>query len=143
MNKIVELYGVQKVKKYPNRVDAKPLVSICVVTYNHQNYIKQCLDGVLMQECNFEYEVLLGEDNSTDTTRKLCIEYAERFPDKIRLFLHDRSNVIYINGKPTGRFNFIYNLKQAKGKYIALCEGDDYWTDPTKLQKQVDFLEKK
>ncbi|MFW5983501.1 MAG: glycosyltransferase, partial [bacterium] len=74
-------------------------------------------------------------------TREICIEYAKKHPDKIRLFLHRRENVIIIGGQPTGRFNFLYNLKEARGKYIALCEGDDYWTDPHKLQKQVDFLE--
>ena len=95
-----------------------------------------------MQKTDFDFEILLGEDESTDGTREICIEYAKKYPDKIRLFLHKRENVIYINGNPTGRFNFLYNLTISKGKYIALCEGDDYWTDPLKLQKQVDFLEK-
>src|SRR5690606_4014368 len=68
-------------------------------------------------------------------------EYAEKYPDIIRLFLRSRKDVIYINGNPTGRYNLVQNLNAANGKYIALCEGDDYWTDPLKLQKQVDFLE--
>jgi glycosyltransferase involved in cell wall biosynthesis len=95
-----------------------------------------------MQKTNFEFEILLGEDDSTDGTRELCLDYAKRFPDKIRLFLHHRENNISIGGQPTGRFNFIYNFFMARGKYIAMCEGDDYWSDPSKLQKQVDFLEK-
>jgi glycosyltransferase involved in cell wall biosynthesis len=95
----------------------------------------------LFQKTNFEFEILLGEDDSNDGTRELCEDYAKRYPDKIRLFLHHRENNIKIGGQPTGRFNFLYNLHSSKGKYIALCEGDDYWTDPLKLQKQVDFLE--
>jgi glycosyltransferase involved in cell wall biosynthesis len=121
--------------------DQKPLASICILTYQHVNYIKQCLDGILMQQTTFPIEILLGEDASSDGTREICLEYAANHPDKIRLFLHHRENNIAINGNPTGRFNFLYNLYNARGNYIALCEGDDYWTDPLKLQKQVDFLE--
>ena len=130
------------VEHYPNKVPEKPLVSVCVQTYQHADFIKQCLDSILMQQTNFDFEILLGEDESTDGTKEICIEYAEKHPDKIRLFLHKRENVIHIGGHPTGRFNMLYNLNEARGKYIALCEGDDYWTDPLKLQKQVDFLEK-
>lgn len=119
----------------------QPMVSVCVQTYQHGNYIKECLDGILMQQTTFTFEILLGEDASTDGTREICLEYAQKHPDKIRLFLHHRENNIAINGTPTGRFNFLYNLYNARGNYIALCEGDDYWTDPLKLQKQVDFLE--
>lgn len=116
-------------------------VSISVVTYNHKDYIAQCLDGILMQQTNFPFEIILGEDQSSDGTRKICIEYANKYPSKIKLFLRSRKDVIYINGNPTGRFNMLQNLKETKGKYIAFCEGDDFWTDPLKLQKQVDFLE--
>ncbi len=129
-------------QEYTNSVDENPVVSICVQTYQHVNYIKQCLDGILMQETTFPFEILLGEDASTDGTREICLEYAKKYTDKIRLFSHHRENNIKINGKPTGRFNFMYNFYVARGKYIALCEGDDYWIDPFKLQKQVDFLEK-
>lgn len=93
-----------------------------------------------MQKTDFPFEIIIGEDESMDGTREICIEYASKYPDKIRLFLRSRKDVIYINGHSTGRHNFIENLKVSKGKYIALCEGDDYWTDPYKLQKQVDFL---
>ncbi|TYA56642.1 glycosyltransferase family 2 protein [Formosa maritima] len=119
----------------------KPLVSISVVTYNHVNYIKKCLDGILMQQTTFPFEVIIGEDESTDGTRDICKSYAEKYPDKINLFLRSREDVINIKGNATGRFNMIENLKACRGKYIALCEGDDYWTEPLKLQKQVDFLE--
>ncbi len=136
-----ENYQVKKVQEFSNKVNDLPFLSICVQTYQHGSFIKECLDGLLFQKTTFPFEILLGEDDSKDGTRKICIEYAEKFPDKIRLFLHHRENNIKINGNPTGRFNFIYNLNNARGKYIALCEGDDYWTDPLKLQKQVDFLE--
>lgn len=129
------------VQHYTNQVNEKPLVSICVQTYQHKEFIKKCLDGILMQKTKFAFEILLGDDASTDGTREICLEYAQLYPDKIRLFLHNRENNIRINGYPTGRFNLLYNLYSAQGKYIALCEGDDYWTDPLKLQKQVDFLE--
>ena len=135
------LEGTEKVQQYPTKVSSNPLVSVCVQTYNHENYIIACLDGILMQKTTFDYEILLGEDDSADNTRKICIEYAQKHPDKIRLILHDRSNVIKINNKPTGRYNFLYNLINSSGKYIALCEGDDYWTDENKLQKQFDYLE--
>lgn len=124
-----------------NRIN--PLVSITVATYQHVDYIKQCLDGILMQKTNFLYEVIIGEDGSVDGTQEICKEYAEKYPDKIRLYIRDRklSQFVAENGKVT-RFNGIWNRMSAKGKYIALCEGDDYWIDALKLQKQVDFLER-
>jgi len=131
----------KKVIHHQNNVTEKPLVSVSVVTYNHENYIKQCLDGIIFQKTDFDFELLLGEDSSTDNTRDICIHYANKYPNIIRLFLHHRENNIIINGKPSGRFNMIYNITEARGKYIALCEGDDYWSDPYKLQKQVNFLE--
>ncbi|SNR75994.1 glycosyltransferase family 2 protein [Lutibacter flavus] len=134
-------YQKQPVIEYSNSVKESPLVSVCVVTYQHASYIKDCLEGILMQKTTFSFEILLGEDASTDGTREICIEYAKKYSDKIKLFLHHRENNIKINGSFSGRFNFIYNLYNAKGKYIALCDGDDYWTDPLKLQKQFEFLE--
>ncbi len=119
----------------------KPVVSVCIQTYQHGDYISQALDSVLEQECEFPYEILLGEDGSTDGTREICNEYAQKYPDVIRLFLNDRSNVIYIDGYPTGRWNFLNNVKHANGKYIALLSGDDYWQANDKLQQQIDMLE--
>jgi glycosyltransferase involved in cell wall biosynthesis len=119
----------------------QPLVSVVVITYNHKNYIKECLDSVLMQKTDFPYEIILGEDDSTDGTREICIDYAEKYPDKIRLFLRDEKDKIYINGKKTGRFNVLECYKDSRGEYIAICEGDDYWTYSAKLQEQVGFLE--
>lgn len=136
-----ELYEKTPVEHYPNRIISHPLVSVCVQTYQHGEYIRKCMEGILMQQTDFKFEVLIGEDQSSDGTRDVCIEYAKKYPEKIRLFLHSRNNNISILNKPTGRFNFVYNLFSAHGKYIALCEGDDYWTDPYKLQKQVNFLQ--
>ncbi|HOS16706.1 MAG TPA: glycosyltransferase [Bacteroidales bacterium] len=120
-----------------------PLVSVSVATYQHEAYIKQCLDSILMQQTDFPIEIIIGEDGSVDGTKDICMSYAEKFPDKIRLFMRNRKLSQYItsNGK-TIRFNGLWNRMSARGKYIAMCEGDDYWTDPAKLQKQVDFLEK-
>lgn len=126
---------------YPNQVQKKPTVSVLVQTYQHVKYIKDCLDGILRQETDFDFEILIGEDDSNDGTREICIEYAQRFPDKIRLFLHDRNKKIKDKKFKPGQFNLFNNLFSARGKYIAVCEGDDYWTDAFKLQKQVQFLE--
>ena len=129
------------VQEYPNQVSEHPVVSVCVQTYRHVNYIKSCLNGILMQKTSYPFEILLGEDASDDGTRDICLDYARRYPDKIRLFLHHRENNIKIDGRPSDHFNALYNLYSSRGKYTAKCEGDDYWTDPFKLQKQVDFLE--
>lgn len=94
-----------------------------------------------MQKTSFPFEIILGEDESRDGTREICKAYAEKHPDKIKLFLRSRKDVIYINGNATGRFNMVENLKACKGRYVALCEGDDYWKDPYKLEKQVRLLE--
>lgn len=118
-----------------------PKVSILVPTYNHEDYITNCLDSLICQETNFEYEILVGEDDSQDKTREICQKYAAKYPDKIRLFLNDRKNVIFINGKPTGRWNLINLIHHASGEYIAICEGDDQYLDNFKLQKQVEFME--
>jgi glycosyltransferase involved in cell wall biosynthesis len=135
------IYQKAAVIEYPNEKGDGPLVSVCVQTYQHAPYIRECLDGILMQKTDFPFEILLGEDASTDGTREICLEYANKYPDRIRLFLHDRRNNIAVLGKATGRFNFLYNIFNARGRYIALCEGDDYWTDALKLQKQVDLLQ--
>jgi glycosyltransferase involved in cell wall biosynthesis len=105
-----------------------------MITYNHEKYISQAIESVLMQKTNFSLELVIGEDCSADTTRKICIDYKNKYPDFIKLSLPDK-NLGMVS-------NFIYTLLTCTGKYIALCEGDDCWTDPYKLQKQVDFLDK-
>ena len=113
------------------------VVSICCAAYNHEKYIKQCLDGFMMQKTNFAYEVLIHDDASTDKTADIIREYERNYPDIIKP-IYQKENK-YSQGIHVTR---TYNYPRAKGKYIALCEGDDYWIDPFKLQKQVDFLEK-
>lgn len=136
-------YIKKPVIEYPNNREGKiPLVTVKVVTYNHANFIKECLDSVLMQKTNFDFEILIAEDDSNDGTREICIEYADKYSDKIRLFLNSRENNIPINGRPSGIFNSVYSNFLIQSKYIALIEGDDYWTDETSLKQRVDFLEK-
>ena len=128
-------------KKEANR--KVPLVSVHVITYQHVNYIEQCLNSILMQKTNFVYEIVIGEDQSSDGTREICIKYADKYPGKIRLFLRDREQTAIYDeaGKFIKSLNGTLTIRSCRGKYIALCEGDDYWTDPYKLQKQVDLLE--
>ena len=135
-------YEKVPVYEYPNSVHKQPLISICIQTYQHASYIRECLDSILAQKVDFPIEILLSEDGSTDGTREICIEYAKNYPDKIRLFLHVIENNISLLGSRSGRFNFIYNIYTSNGKYLAMCEGDDYWTDPLKLRKQIDVFEK-
>lgn len=113
------------------------LVSISCITYNHAPYIRQCLDGFLMQQCNFDYEILIHDDASTDGTQEIIREYQEKYPDIIKPLIQKENQW----SKGIRSMNATFNFPRAQGKYIALCEGDDYWTDPYKLQKQVDFLE--
>jgi len=120
---------------------SSPVVSVCLITYQHAPFIREALESVLCQEASFPFEICIGEDDSSDGTREICKEYARRFPDRIRLFLRSRSEVLFINGRPSGRLNLVRTLKECQGKYVALLEGDDYWTSPKKLQRQVDFLE--
>ena len=110
-----------------------PLVSVLVITYNQENYLRQALDSILMQKVNFSYEILIGDDHSKDKTPDILKEYSEKYPDIIRLYLRDKN---------LGASRNAYDLlMKCKGSYLAFCEGDDYWISPYKLQKQVDFLE--
>lgn len=111
------------------------LVSIDCLTYNHGNYIAEAIEGFLMQKTDFAFEILIHEDASTDNTAEVIREYEKNFPHIIKP-IYQRENQ-YSKGVDVDHFNAV----RAKGKYIALCEGDDYWTDPFKLQKQVDYLE--
>ncbi|MBR4560843.1 MAG: glycosyltransferase family 2 protein [Bacteroidales bacterium] len=127
--------------------NSQPLVSICCVTYNHAPIIRKCLDGFLMQlpplcvsqdaKMSDWCEILIHDDASTDGTDDIIREYAAKYPDVI-FPLYEEENQYSRGG--AGKMD-LYNYKRARGKYIAYCEGDDYWTDLLKLQKQVDFLE--
>ena len=114
-----------------------PLVSITCITFNHAPYIKACLDGFLMQKTNFDYEIIIHDDASTDGTNNIIKEYEKKYPNIIYP-IYQKENQYSKGIRPSWEFN----LPRLRGKYIAACEGDDYWTDPYKLQKQVDFLER-
>lgn len=116
----------------PSRLCRNPLVSVHMLTYNHERYIRQAIEGVLNQKTDFEYELVIGEDASTDQTREICFEYQRRYPEKIRVLWSETN--LYVNGGGNGT----RVTAACRGKYIAYCEGDDYWTNPDKLQMQVD-----
>jgi glycosyltransferase involved in cell wall biosynthesis len=113
----------------------EPLVSVICITYNHENFISNCLDGFLMQETDFSFEILIHDDASTDKTASIIKSYEKKYPGKIYAIYQNENQ--FSKGINPGTLLY----PRAKGKYIATCEGDDYWTDPLKLQKQVDFLE--
>lgn len=112
------------------------MVSICCITYNHEKYIRQALDGFLMQKTNFKFEIVIHDDASTDSTQDIIREYEEKYPDIIKPIYQVE------NQHKKGKKGSLIAYNVAKGKYIALCEGDDYWTDENKLQMQVDYMEK-
>jgi glycosyltransferase involved in cell wall biosynthesis len=116
-----------------SKLAANPVVTVIMMTYNHEPYIAQAIEGVVMQQCDFPIELLIGEDCSTDRTRNICLEYQRRYPHLIRLITSETN--VGMNKSMLRLFG------RVKGRYIALCEGDDYWTDPEKLRKQMAFLE--
>ena len=111
-------------------------VSCHIITYNQKDYIAQCIEGVLMQQTDFSIELVIGDDNSTDGTAEIVAQYARQYPDLIKTNLRE----VRGTGIP-GKDNFLTTMEMCTGEYISLCDGDDYWTDPLKLQKQIDFLE--
>ena len=113
----------------------KPLVTVCVITYNHARYVRQAMDSFLMQQTDFPYEIFVHDDASTDETQAILREYQEKYPDRIRLLLQEE-NQYSKNDKIMARFMF----PVIDTEYIAFCEGDDFWTDPKKLQKQIGWL---
>jgi glycosyltransferase involved in cell wall biosynthesis len=125
---------VERVENW-EKLSKKPLVSVRMVTYNHEKYIDKAVQSILMQQTKFEYELLIAEDKSTDRTREIVLGYQQENPSIIRLRLA-KVNLFSLSLNPS-----IGNQWNCRGKYIAILEGDDYWTDPKKLQKQVDFLE--
>ncbi len=121
-------------QKWPH--ETVPVVSVCCLTYNHERFIRECLDGFLMQKTSFPVEILIHDDASGDGTAEIIREYAVQCPHIIKPILQLTNQ--YSNGiKPFAAFV----IPVARGGFIALCEGDDYWTDPYKLEKQVQFLE--
>lgn len=114
-----------------------PLLTIICTAYNHEKYIQECLEGLVIQQTNFAFEIIVHDDASTDKTQQIIDIYAKKYP-KLFFNIYQTENQF-----SKADINIWYDimLPQARGKYIAICEGDDYWTDPLKLQKQVDFLE--
>jgi len=110
-----------------------PLVSVCTITYNHERFIAQAIEGVVNQQCNFSFEMVIGEDGSSDKTKAIIEEYTARYPDIIV--------PLYAEKNQGAKANATNSLMHCRGKYIAFLEGDDYWTDLTKLQRQFDFME--
>lgn len=124
------LFGIKENKRINDRK-----ISVIVTSYNHEKYIKDCIDSILMQKGIFDLEVIIGDDSSTDNTRTILEDYQKKYPETITLLpLTDNMGVTK---------NLQRCLKEASGKYVAICEGDDYWTDPYKLHKQANFLEKR
>lgn len=112
----------------------KPLVSVCMITYNHKDYIEEAINGVLNQIFDFKIEIVISNDGSTDSTHKIISQYLKNSDNITFKYFNQIDNLGMIE-------NFVFALKACRGKYISFCEGDDYWTDPLKLQKQIEFLE--
>jgi glycosyltransferase involved in cell wall biosynthesis len=109
------------------------VLAVCLITYNHVKFIRQAIEGILMQKVNFSWQLIIADDYSIDGTREIILEYKNKYPDFIHLIFQDK------NVGPAK--NWLDLITRPRSKYIAYFEGDDYWTDPLKLQKQVDFLE--
>jgi glycosyltransferase involved in cell wall biosynthesis len=120
-------------KENSNINQTTPLVSIVMIAYNVEKYIVEAIESVLAQEVNFTYELVIGEDCSKDKTRQLALEYEQKYPDKIRVLQHEKN----LGLTP----NCVATHNACRGKYIALLDSDDYWTNVHKLQMQIDFLE--
>lgn len=112
----------------------QPKVSVVILTYNQEKYIAQAIDSIVCQKTNFPFEILIGDDCSTDSTRAICIAYQKKYPDIIQLILQDKN--LGVIG------NYTSLLQRCRAPYIAECGGDDYWCDELKLQKHVDFMDK-
>jgi glycosyltransferase involved in cell wall biosynthesis len=120
---------------------AKPLVSICVVCYNHAQYVEKCLESLVSQKTNFDYEIVIGDDFSPDGTTQIIRNYVDKYPDKIKAYLHPVNLSQSYKGYTTAKLNFLQALSNCSGKYIVNIEGDDYLTDNNKLQLQADYME--
>ena len=115
----------------------EPLVTIICLTYNQEEYVRDCLEGFLSQQTAFPFEILIYDDASTDSTPDIIKQYVTRYPEIIKPTLYEKNN--YSQG--LGYVGLYTGIREARGKYVAYCEGDDYWCDSQKLQKQVLFLE--
>lgn len=124
-------------KNWPKTDSKTPLVSVCVATFNHEKYICKALDSILEQDTSFSFEIVVRDDASTDGTTEIIKKYKELYPNIIKLVIESENTY-----SKCGYWNFFEEtLKHSTGEYVAFCEGDDYWTNPHKLQKQIGFLE--
>ena len=112
----------------------KPKISACIIAYKHEKFIRKCIEGALNQDLDCDYEIIIGEDKSPDNTLEICREYQQKHPELIKLVERDEN--LGMMG------NWLETLRTCNGEYIAICEGDDYWIDKSKLQKQISFLDK-
>lgn len=111
------------------------IVSVLMTTYGHEKYIKQAIESILIQKCDFDFELIISDDHSPDETQKVVLDIINNHPNSRNIkYIRQLKNIGY-------GANFLFVLELAIGKYIALCEGDDYWTDESKLQKQIDYME--
>jgi glycosyltransferase involved in cell wall biosynthesis len=117
-----------------NAMSNQPKVSVCMITYNHAGFIAAALDSALMQRTSFDYEIVVGEDCSTDRTREIIKDYQKHWPSRVKPLFRQENVGMQRNGKET--------LEACRGEYVAFLEGDDYWTDPNKLQLQVEYLDR-
>lgn len=113
------------------------MVSVCVLSYNHEKYLRDCLEGIVMQRTTFPIEAWVHDDASTDKSQEIIKEYQQRYPEIIKPILQTENQY----SKKEGSILAMHLYPKCTGKYVALCEGDDYWIDPNKLQKQVDYME--
>lgn len=120
-------------------MEIRPMVSIWCSTYNHENFIRDAIEGFLSQKVNFSYEIVIHDDASTDHTPVILDEYEKKYPDRIRV-IYEKENIW--NKKNRVQILQEIKRKELRGKYVAFCEGDDYWIDADKLQEQVDYMEK-
>ncbi len=130
--------SISKSKNESQKISETIQVSICCITYNHEKYIEKTLDSFLNQKVDFNYEILIHDDASTDRTAEIILRYQEKYPELIKPILQKKNQYQKLGAVINPHFNY----PRALGKYIALCEGDDYWNNSNKLQKQFDFMEK-
>jgi len=140
---LVKNYQKHPVTHFPTQVnESASILTVLVFAFNHEKYIAQCLDSILSQNTEFNFHIYLAEDDSTDGTKEICKKYALDFPENIKLVSNPRINKTMKFGKYNGKFNLVYSLLNCNTPYIAFCDGDDYWLDKEKIQKQVSLLEK-
>jgi glycosyltransferase involved in cell wall biosynthesis len=122
-------------------LDVKPFVSVCVICYKHEQYIGKCLESLVSQVTNFDYEIVIGDDYSPDQTAQIVRQYADKYPNKIKAYLHHKNLSQLHRQYPPSKLNFLHALSNCSGQYVVYIEGDDYLTDNNKLQLQADYME--